>query len=190
MICCNINLLIRSLAGIEAEAAILISTVDVFSSPIGVTEDDEPEFDKANAYGVNRRILEVKFQELFPSPLVVRLPGLVGTGLRKNALFDLRNDNEIHKLNGASVFQFYPMANLWDDLSLSLKLGLSLVHLTAEPISLDEIARDVFGKELQTHEAAVRYDFRSKHARFWDGGTSYQYNAEDSLDAIRKYARS
>ena len=186
----NIKLLIKSLAGIEAENAILISTVDVFSHPIGVTEDDEPKFDPANAYGANRRLLEVEFQDRFPNSLVARLPGLVGSGLRKNALFDLKNENEIHKLNGGSIFQFYPMSNLWNDLSLSLKSGLSLVHLTAEPVSIGEIASKVFGKEVQTRDFAARYDFQSKHASLWSPGARYQYHAQESLDAIREYARS
>ena len=186
----NIKLLIKSLAGIEAENAILISTVDVFSHPIGVTEDDEPKFDPANAYGANRRLLEVEFQDRFPNSLVARLPGLVGSGLRKNALFDLKNHNEIHKLNGGSIFQFYPMSNLWDDLSMSVKSGLSLVHLTAEPISIGEIASKAFGIEVQNHDSSVRYDFQSKHASLWRAEARYQYDSQESLDAIREYARS
>lgn len=186
----NIRRLIRSLSEIHAETAILVSTVDVFSEPIGVDEDDEPELDQANAYGANRRLLETEFQERFEDSIIVRLPGLVGSGLRKNALFDLKHGNDIQKLNGASVFQFYPMSNLWDDITKSRQLGLSLVHLTAEPIALSRVARTVFGIELKLAVSPVLYDFRTKHSGAWGQASRYQYDLQYSLNAIQEYARS
>lgn len=186
----NIRQLMASLSQIHAETAILVSTVDVFTKPLGVDEDDEPELDKANAYGANRRLLETEFQKLYDNSIIVRLPGLVGNGLRKNALFDLKHGNEIHKLNGASVFQFYPMSNLWGDITKSRQLELSTVHLTAEPVGLGHVASTVFGVELQKTESPVLYDFRTKHSAAWGQATPYQYDAQFSLDAIREYATS
>src|SRR5205085_8513752 len=108
-----------------------------------------------HSYGMNRRRLELAAQELFDSHLVVRLPGLVGPGLRKNALFDLHNGNNVAALDSRSTYQFYPMVNLWSDLRRAISQKLRLVHLTAEPLSMAEVALEGFGRELVEQRSAT-----------------------------------
>ena len=57
--------------------------MDVFSNPINVDEDSNIDLINNNAYGKNRRILEQFVIENFEKKLIVRLPGLVGEGLKK-----------------------------------------------------------------------------------------------------------
>jgi hypothetical protein len=186
----NLRKLVLSLESITAKKAVLISTVDVFENPIGVDEDSIPQQDNQNAYGRNRRFLELEFTRIFPDALIVRLPGLVGSGLRKNALFDLKHDNQISKLNADSVFQFYPMDNLWADILLAVNNDIRVLHLASEPVSLGEIAKSVFGVELSSLPLPAKYDFRTKLANLWGKESRYQYSTEQTFSAIRGYSLS
>lgn len=178
---------------VTADRVILISTVDVFADSRGADEDTDPDRAPATAYGRNRRWLERRVSARFPNTLVVRLPGLVGPGLRKNVIFDLRNDNNLAAIDSRGSFQFYPMVNLWSDLEIARKAGLSLVHLTAAPITVEEVAREAFGRDFRQvveGRPVAAYDFRTRHAALFGGRDAYQYDRRESLLAIRAYAQS
>jgi hypothetical protein len=187
-----IDSLIGHLGTIRARAFVLVSTVDVFRNPAGVTEESPVDESGLHAYGLNRRRLEQAVAQRFPESLVIRLPGLVGPGLRKNAVFDLLNDNNLHAIDSRGVFQFYPMVCLWQDIERALSLGLRLLHLTAEPVSVAEVASAGFGRPFANELAAApaRYDLRSLHAGAFGGAGDYQYSRRESLLAIRAYAQS
>lgn len=184
--------LIGHLRTIRARTFVLVSTVDVFLKPAGVTEESPVEEDGLHAYGLNRRRLERAVEEIFPGSLVVRLPGLVGPGLRKNAVFDFLNGNNLHAIDSRGVFQFYPMVCLWRDIETALSLGLRLLHLTAEPVSVSSVAAEGFGRPFENvlPGTPATYDMRSLHARAFGGSGHYQYSRRESLLAIRAYAQS
>jgi len=188
----NINELIEHLKTIECNRFILISTVDVFKEPIGVDEQSKVEEYGLHAYGLHRRLLEKFIQQRFPDHLIVRLPGLVGPRLRKNVIFDFLNENNLDAIESRGVFQFYPMVNLWADIQTALEAGLKLVHLTAEPISVSEVANKGFGRvfhnQLSNHPA--KYDMRTCHASIFGVSGSYQYSIRETLQAIRAYAQT
>lgn len=188
---------LEALAGhldqVRARRVVLISTVDVFADSRGADEDSDPDAAEPGPYGRNRRWLERWTAERFPGALIVRLPGLVGPGLRKNAVFDLRNDNNLAAIDARGVYQFYPMVNLWSDIRTALGAGLELVHLTAEPVSVAEVAREGFGRAFDNEVAGrmpAAYDLRTRHAPLFGGQGAYQYSKRESLMAIRAYAQS
>lgn len=184
----NLSELLGHLGGVQVENLVLISTVDVYNSPIGVDETTPPDGSDPNYYGKNRLEFEHKIRDLFPQVLTIRLPGLIGPGLRKNAIYDLKFSNDIHKLNGASTFQFYPMRNLLNDIVKGLTLGVAALHLTAEPLKLGRIATEVFQLEIDEDQAsAITYDFQSQYAGEWGSKGQYQYSAEQSMRAILEY---
>ncbi len=187
----SLSQLQQALEGIRhCERFVLISTVDVYENPFAVTEALPPPM-PSQAYGAHRLGLERFVRQRFPDAYITRLPGLVGPGLRKNALYDLCHNNQIDALQPASEFQFYPLVNLWADLTRQMELQLRLLHLTAAPLRLGDIASDVFGRRLGPSTAAVaRYDFRSIHAEAMGGSGDYQYSAREALLAIRAYAQS
>ena len=188
----NIERLIGHLKTIQCQTFILISTVDVFKTPFGVTEDTAVDETGLQPYGLHRRYLESFVESHFPRHLIVRLPGLVGPGLRKNVIFDFLNQNNLDAIESRGVFQFYPTVNLWHDIQTALQAQLSLVHLTAEPISVAEVAQHGFGREFQNTLAnpPAQYDFQSKHAALFGGCGAYQYSKRETLLAIRAYAQS
>lgn len=188
----KIETLIAHLKTIQCKTFILISTVDVFKNPIAVDEDTPVDELDMHAYGLHRRLLEKFVEEYFPNYLIVRLPGLVGPGLRKNVIFDFLNDNNLQAIDSRGVFQFYPMVNLWYDIKVALNAGLKLVHLTAEPISVADVSQQGFGKPFSNALAnpAATYDLQSKHAQLFGVSGRYQYSGRETLQAIRAYAQS
>lgn len=189
----NIQALIASLDTLTCEHLTLISTVDVFADPIAVDESTTVATDGLHAYGLNRYRLEEFVKERFKSHLIVRLPGLVGPGLRKNILFDFHNQNNVQAIHSRSCFQFYPMVNLHSDLQAARSSDLQLVHLTSEPVSVTDIAREAFQLDFDNIPASalpVRYDMRSIHAPSLNGQAGYQYSRQSVLLAIRAYHQS
>ena len=188
----NIHSLINHLRTIKCRKFILISTVDVFKEPISVDESTPIDDSGLHAYGLHRRSLEKFVEENFHSYLVVRLPGLVGPGLRKNVIFDLLNNNNLHAIESRGVFQFYPTINLWSDIQIALEAGLSLVHLTAAPISVADVSLHGFGKTFTQTLAKppARYDMQTLHAQLFDSSGHYQYSARETILAIRAYVQS
>lgn len=187
-----IDLLTGHLATLRCQTFVLISTVDVFADPCGVDETSAVDAAALQPYGRHRRMLEDFVADHFEHRLIVRLPGLVGPGLRKNVLFDLHNGHQCDAIDGRAAFQFYPMVNLWSDIQTALAAGLDLVHLCAEPLGVAELARQAFGRTLgpAPDGPAPRYDMRSLHAPLFGGAGHYTYSARESLLAIRAYAQS
>lgn len=188
----RIDSLIDHLRSVRCKTFVLISTVDVFKNPIRVDEATPVDENDLHAYGLNRRRLEKFVQEHFPDHLIVRLPGLVGPGLRKNVIYDFLNDNNLEAIDSRGVFQFYPMVNLWYDIQTALDAGLKLAHLTAEPVSVAEISEKGFGRPFDNAQAnpPASYDMRTRHGGVYGRSTPYQYSASETIQAVRAYAQS
>jgi nucleoside-diphosphate-sugar epimerase len=188
----SIEGLIARLSTIRCSTFVLISTVDVFKNAVMVDESSEVNEVGLHAYGTNRRLLEKFVERRFERHLVVRLPGLVGPGLRKNVIYDFLNDNNLHAIEARAVFQFYPMVNLWHDVQLALTAGLDMVHLTAEPISVAELSQGGFGRQFENtlNATPAKYDFRSRHAALFGVEAPYQYSKRETLLAVRAFAQS
>lgn len=188
----NIDSLINHLRTLKCKTFVLISTVDVFKNPLGVDESTPVDEQHLHAYGLHRRLLEQFVASNFAEHLIVRLPGLVGPGLRKNVIFDFLNNNNLHAIDSRGVFQFYPMVNLWHDIQVALSAKLSLVHLTAEPISVSSVSEHGFGTPFNQviSSSPARYDMQTKYAEIFGGAGQYQYNSRETVQAIRAYAQS
>lgn len=188
----KIDSLIDPLRTIKCKTFILISTVDVFKYPIGVDESTQIEEAGLHPYGLHRRLLEKFVEQHFPRHLIVRLPGLVGPGLRKNVIFDFLNNNNLHAIESRGVFQFYPMVNLWYDIQTALEARLSLVHLTAEPISVADVSLKGFGKPFMQSfsNTPARYDMQTRYAQMFGSSGQHQYSTRETIQAIRAYAQS
>lgn len=188
----KIDGLIAHLKTIQCKTFILISTVDVFQNSMRVDEETPVDECGLHAYGLHRRLLEKFVESHFSNHMIVRLPGLVGPGLRKNVIFDFLNDNNLQAIESRGVFQFYPMANLWYDIQTALHTGLKLVHLTAEPISVADVSKKGFGKVFENvlPSAPATYDMRTIHAQAFGSAGLYQYSTRETIQAIRTYAQS
>ena len=188
----SIQSLIKSLSKVSCKNFILISTVDVFKNPMGVNELSEINIDDLHPYGLHRRELEVFVESKFSNSLIVRLPGLVGPGLKKNIIYDLHNRNNLEEIDSRNIFQFYPVINLWDDIQIAKRLDTKVIHFTSEPVSVSEISVSAFGKDFNNtlDKIPTSYNFESLFANQMGGEGSYTYNKRESLQSIRFYAQT
>ena len=174
----------------SARKVILVSTVDVYPTPIEVDEATPIDPDGGQSYGRHRYALERFVQERFDT-LVVRLPGLFGTGIKKNIVFDFLHDNNVSQVHADSVFQFYGLDTLWRDIETALANGLTLVNFATEPVSVADVAREAFGMEFANRPASppARYDFRSRHATLFGGRGEYLQARARVLGGLTEFVR-
>jgi hypothetical protein len=190
----NLERLGSALRGTRARRAVLISTVDVFATPVGVDERTPVPAHETPGYSRNRYWLEGAFADHFGEAAVtVRLPGLFGPSLRKNFLFDLlQNPDALTLTHHASVFQFYDMNRLWDDLRVVLEAGIPLVHFATEPVSAAEVAAQCFGVTFHnvTPAGPVNYDLQTIHGALFGKSSPYMASRAEVLDGIRRWAQN
>lgn len=188
----NINRLVANLRQSRARQFVLISTIDVFPNPCEVDESSPIDAGKLEPYGSHRYYLERSVEMMFPQVTSVRLPGLFGTGLKKNFIYDLMNRNALHLTHHESTFQFYDMRNLWADVRTVMTAGLPLVHFATEPVKAGDVARRCFGLEFrnETEKPAVHYDMRTRLAAIFGRTPPYLYSAEDTFAQIIRFVHS
>jgi nucleoside-diphosphate-sugar epimerase len=181
----NLEALVGHLGTAEADRLLLISTVDVYPTPVGVDEDTAIDRTEGGAYGRHRLWLEDRCRERFEHTCVVRLPGLFGPGLRKNLLFDLLGEREVNG-HGDSRFQFYDMRRLWADLVVALDAGFDLVNFAVAPVTMRTVAEQCFGVPFPDADGAspASYDMRTRHAATFGGSGPYLVDEADELAAI------
>ena len=186
----SIDSLIKNLEKINCNELVLISTVDVFKNPVMVDELTNVSKTNLHPYGLHRRELEEYVQSRFKKSTIVRLPGLVGDGLKKNVIYDLTNNNNLKNCNLSSKFQFYPLNNIWLHIKIALKNNIPLIHLTSEPISVSEIVENVFPEhrqKLKEFKINQEYDFRTIYGNLFNSNNCYQYSKDQSLEFIKMY---
>jgi hypothetical protein len=82
---------IKNIQNINPKKLILISTIDVYKTPINVDETTPIDTHDLHPYGLNRYLVEQwvqNNQSLFDQHLILRLPGLFGKNLKKNFIYD------------------------------------------------------------------------------------------------------
>lgn len=132
----QIQSLLKCLESVTTRRLILISTIDVFEININSSEIDHNY--STHAYGVNRLWFENELKRCF-NCYIIRLPGLVGKGLKKNAIYDLKNLNGLENIPRNGRFQFYPVINLSHDLRRIVDLGIKEVNIVSDSLSIEEV---------------------------------------------------
>ncbi len=187
----NIDYLISCLQEVTVKKIILISTVDVYKSPIEVDEDTPIILEGLHPYGRHRRELEIFIQDNFDA-LIVRLPGLFGTGLKKNIIYDFIHKNMIDKICPDSEFQFYNLEHIWQDIQVVLNNNLKLINFACEPITVKEVAAQAFDFEFvnESENNPVYYDMQTKYGYLFDGNKSkYIYSKKQVLQELRHFVK-
>lgn len=178
------------LATTDVAEFILISTIDVYPDPSAGGDETTPiEPSAGTPYGQHRHELEQWAAETFPVCRIVRLPALFGPGLKKNALFDLLHDNQVAAINPASVFQWYPVDQLWGDIEIARRAGLRTVNLFPTPLPMDRIIEAHFAGAAvgpARHPAPV-YRVTSRYAELFGGSGGFILTADECLAKIGAY---
>lgn len=181
--------LMGTLERVRAERFVLISTIDVYPQPIEVDETLAPALVDLEPYGKHRLELEQFVRARFQNALIVRLPGLFGVGLKKNAIYDLLHQNRLDLVHQDGQFQFYDLERIEADVERGLGAGLEVVNFVTEPVTIREVGRAGFGLEMDNAlpPPAPRYDVRTRHARVWGRSGHYLASAPEVLTGIRRF---
>lgn len=178
--------LMDCLTEVRCERFVLISTIDVYPSPVGMTEADETDVPGLHAYGSNRLVLERFIRDRFACHHIVRLPALFGPGLKKNVIFDMMTGNQLDVINPDSRFQWYPVPRLSRDLAVIEAKGVNLVNIVTEPVSTGAIHDRFFpGLDIGRQAAPTAlYDNRTIHPNLFGGPGPYHMGASEVMDAL------
>lgn len=179
--------IIKLISNVKYKNIYLISTIDVYgNSPVGVDEDFDPIF-KDFSYGSNRYLFEkmVVKHLIYENVKIFRLPALFSKNIKKNILYDLLNNNNVHMINKNSSFQWYNLNDLVDDINLYNKNYPNeiIFNLFTEPLESEEII-NLFPsyKDKVTHsEIKIQYDYTTKYS-----STGYTRPKEMILNEIKK----
>jgi len=185
----SLDRLTNSLEQVSAQQFVLISTVDVYPSPIDVDETTPIDDSHLHPYGKHRLELENFVRDRFDA-VVIRLPALFGRGLKKNIIYDFLHNNHVDKIHGDHVFQFYNLDHLWQDIETALQQSLSLVNFATEPISVKDVAREAFGLEFENRpdDRLVRYDMKTKYSDLFDSKIEgYLYDKVQVLHELKQF---
>lgn len=189
----RIEALLDVLDTVEVGHFTLISTIDVYPDPAARLDEEGLLVNADNhPYGRHRLLAERRIAARFPRCLIVRLPALFGPGLKKNIIFDLLNGNQLHAINPATAFQWYPLPRLPADLARARELQLDAVNLFTEPLPTRNILAELFHcvETGPAVEPAPRYDMRTRHGPAFGGIPGYLMDRVAVLDALSAFVAS
>jgi len=90
-----------------------------------------------------------------------------------------------------SMFQFYSLGRLWEDIQIALNEGITLLNVATEPVTAAEIYQaltgEVFKNELKGKPA--KYDFRTTYASKFGGKDGYICSKEQILKEIKLFVK-
>lgn len=169
----NIYKIIELLSGTQYSKIILISTIDIYNdSPLFVDETYSPNVSKLS-YGNNRYIFELLIREFIKADdlKIFRLPALFNNLIKKNVLYDLINDNNVNLINKNSIFQWYNLDKLFNDINkYSQEYPNEVIfNLFTEPIFTEDII-NMFPKHINKVQNGPKlmYNYQTKFGGYID----------------------
>lgn len=84
----NIKEAFSNIQQIQAKKLVLISTIDVYKTPVLVDENTAIDTGGQEPYGRHRYLLEQWVRKTYEDALILRLPGLYGKNIKKNFIYD------------------------------------------------------------------------------------------------------
>lgn len=96
----------------------------------------------------------------------------------------------LHFTDSRSIYQFYNLAHLWNDIQTALDAGLILWHPAVEPVSAGEVYQYLTGESFVNELAGTPtvYDYRTIHAEIFGGSGTYIRSKDMVLQEIRSFA--
>lgn len=185
----NIEDVFANIREIQTDNFILISTVDVYDPPVACDESHQPDLAASHPYGRHRLLLEGMVLAHFPKAKIIRLPGLFGSGLKKNIIFDLINQRRGEWIAPNSHLQWFDIRRLVPVLEVMFANDIALLNVVTEPVATIAL-RDIIAPGYPIAEPnpqAPRYDVRSRHAALFGGRDGYLLDGASVLADLRDF---
>ena len=184
----NIELLMSCIETISANRFVLISTIDVYDNPIGVTEANKIDTNTQSAYGLHRYKFETFIRSKFSNHTVLRLPIVYGHRFKKNIIFDLINNNQVEKIDPRAEVQLYCVDNLQSDIEKAIGNNIEVINIAVEPIAARDLAQGVFNKTLEEKKGDFfKTDMQSQYGELYNSNDTYLYSKESAMGEIREF---
>ena len=125
----------------------------------------------------------------FNNHLIIRLPGLFGRGIKKNIIYDLLYNNALDYTHQNSIFQFYGLDNLWNDIQIIKNKEINLINFSTEPIRVSDLAKKCFGIKFanKTINIPVKYDIKTKYDKLFGKSNGYIIDKKDVIKQIKLF---
>ena len=91
-----------------------------------------------------------------------------------------------------SVYQFYNLGRLWNDIQVALDAGIKLWHPATEPVSAAEVYKYLSGEDFvnELEGTPANYDYKTVYADVFGGVDGYIENKEEVLCEIKEFIKS
>ena len=91
-----------------------------------------------------------------------------------------------------SVYQFYDLSGLWNDIRIALDNDIKLWHPATEPVSAAEVYRYLAGEEFvnELPGKPAYYDYRTIYDRIYGGDDGYICKKEEILREIGEFVKA
>lgn len=164
----SVRSVIKALLDFKPGFSIHLSSGDVYpqtSSPEVSCEDQVIDAALQSRYGLHKHLAEGIVRGMQPNHLIMRMGGFVGPGMKKNAIFDMLNDQPVW-LAPESELQF-----ISTDKAAELVWGLFQAGVKGETVNLGsegvvkigEIHKRLNSKsEFQQHARKVRFEISTE----------------------------
>lgn len=88
-----------------------------------------------------------------------------------------------------SVFQFYPLYRLYDDMMRAIEEGLTTCHLAVEPVEASKMYKYITGKtwKNETKKGPVHYGYITKYAAVFGKEGKYIMSKDEVLEEMKKF---
>lgn len=99
------------------------------------------------------------------------------------------NFSALNFTDSRSVYQFYNLGRLWDDLNIALNAGIKLWHPATEPIAAGELYQYLTGEEFVNELDGIPadYGYKTIYADVFGGVNGYICNKKKVLDEIKEF---
>ena len=160
----SVELAVMAARDFRPRLYVLISSVDVYSdlgSPETTAEDIPLDAMRASMYGFHKQLAELCVRRHTEEPLIVRLAGMVGPGLRKNPVFDILNGHPL-RIAPDSKYQFMATDDVADVVWFLIESGVRNAVFNVcgsgliSPREIAALAESPLGVHAEARDAAPR----------------------------------
>jgi sugar phosphate isomerase/epimerase len=174
---------------IKANHIILISTIDIYVNINNkYNENTLINYNNNHTYGKNRYLFEVFIKEHFINYNIIRLPALFGQGLKKNIIYDLINNNNINLISTNTLFQWYNLEWIKDDIDICIINNIKKCNLFTEPIETTHILNLFDYNYNDNPQNVLKYDTHTNYSSFFNSNiNNYIRNKDIVFNDIKKF---
>lgn len=97
--------------------------------------------------------------------------------------------NALNFTDSRSVYQFYNLNRLWNDIVIALNNNIRLLNITTEPVSVREVYKFLSGDDFvnELPQGPYNYNIKSIYAEMFGGREGYMINKNTELCDLKEF---